>query len=548
MKTSRRSSGLFHVRIVLASALFVLGAGTFSIAVLGAGQGGVAASPREHLFVGFTKTPGAAERALVERYSGTVRFSFPTVNALAIDLDRAKIGNLAREAGVSYVEQDPERVPLDLNDLETSQLVPDISNGLYGLVTTNAVDAHAAGYTGDGVNACVADTGLDTHHPDIETNFVEGKDIFSGTNSVDVFDLGVARTETHATHVSGILLGVDNTKGILGVAPAAKLYEARVLGGDPVSGTTSQLMAGVQWLAEEKGCKVINLSLGGGRKSHTEEALYKQITANGTLIVAAAGNAGGTKIDYPAAYATVMSVGAVDVNNNHASFSNTGHRLDISAPGVEVLSSVPNGQGRDAFVTAGTNTFAAFGFEFAGTTTTSGITHTLIDCGLGDSPSAFPPAVSGNIALIQRGSVFLATKVANAMAAEAVGAIIYNNVAGNFSGTLGTEDNNGTPWIPAVSVSQADGETLLIEFVTGTVTLVNAPTRWAFFDGTSMAAPHVAGVAALVLSKNPTLSPDEVRTILNSTATDLGAVGYDRTFGNGLVNATAALNATPLAP
>ena len=64
---------------------------------------------------------------------------------------------------------------------------------------------------------------------------------------MDVFDLGVAATEHHATHVSGILLGVNNNVGIFGVATQAKLYEARVLGTQPdgsVSGETSQVMAG----------------------------------------------------------------------------------------------------------------------------------------------------------------------------------------------------------------------------------------------------------------------------------------------------------------
>jgi subtilisin family serine protease len=537
----------------VATALLIVSTATFSIAVLGAGQGTGAASSREHLFVGFTQTPRAAEQALIERYGGTVRFSFPSVNALAIDLDTAKIGDLAREAGVSYVEQDPERVPSGLNDLETTQLVPSLTNGLYGLVTTNVVSAHSDGFTGSGVKVCVADTGLDTTHPDIQANFVAGNDVFGGTSSVDVFDLGVETTETHATHVSGILLGVDNTVGILGVATHAQLYEARVLGTQSdgsVSGSTSQVMEGVQWLSDQ-GCRVVNMSLGGGTRSRTEEALYNHITAGGTLLVAAAGNGGSKKLDYPAGYATVMAVGAVDVNNNHASFSNTGRGLDISAPGVGVLSSVPTGQGRDSFVTAGGTEYTGIGMEFAGTTATTGITATLFDCGYGQDASAFPSGVSGNIALIQRGSpthrsVSFATKVANAMAAEAVGAIIYNNVSGNFSGTLGTEDNNGTPWIAAISLSQADGQTLLANFVNMSVTLVNAPTRWDFFDGTSMATPHVAGIAGLVLGKNPSLSPNDVRTILDSTATDLGASGYDTVFGHGLVNATAALAATPL--
>jgi serine protease len=538
MKIHHPTSVLSRARLAAASALFVVSA---AMAAIASGQGG-GASPREHLLVGFSRTPGAAEHALVERYGGKVRFSFPSVNALAIDLDSAKIGVFAREGGISYVEKDPIRAPLGLS---SEQLTPSLSNGLYGLITTHALEAQAAGFTGAGVKACVADTGLDTTHPDIAANFVAGKDIFGGTNSVDVFKLGVAATETHATHVSGILLGVNNNVGILGVATQAQLYQARVLGTQPdgsVSGETSQVMAGVQWLADQ-GCKVINMSLGGGDRSRAEAALYEQLIANGHMIVASSGNDASSRPSYPAGYDVVVSVGAVDRNNAHASFSNTGGTVDLSGPGVDVLSSVPKGQGFEASVTT-TQTFEAFGLEFAGTTRSRGITKTLVSCGLAVLPSDCPSTVRGNIALIQRGSVTFAQKVASAMTAGAVGAIIYNNVPDNFHGTLGTATNNGTPWIPAVSVSQADGQMLLTQ-VGSNATLVNAASSWDFFNGTSMAAPHVSGVAALVFGKNPTLTPFEVESILESTATDLGPLGYDPTFGWGLVNATEALGATP---
>jgi serine protease len=541
MKTPRSFSQnlvLSRARLTAASVLFVVGV---TMAAIAAGQGG-GASSRDHLLVGFTKTPGAAEHALVERYGGKVRHSFPSVKALAIDLDSAKIGVFAREGGISYVEKDPVRKPLDL---ASEQLTPSLSNGLYGLITTHALEAQAAGFTGAGIKACVADTGLDTTHPDIAANFVAGNDIFGGTNSVDVFKLGVAATETHATHVSGTLLGVNNNVGILGVAPQAQLYEARVLGTQPdgsVSGETSQVMAGVQWLADQ-GCKVINMSLGGDDRSSTEQALYQKLTAEGHMIVASSGNDGAMRPSFPAAYDVVVSVGAVDRNNAHASFSNTGGGLDLSGPGVDVLSSVPKGQGFEASVTT-TQTFEAFGLEFAGTTRLRGITKTLVSCGLAVSPSNCPNTVKGNIALIQRGSVSFAQKVASATTAGAVGAIIYNNAPGNFHGTLGTITNNGKPWIPAVSVSQADGQTLLPQ-VGSSATLVNAASSWDFFNGTSMAAPHVSGVAALVFGKNPSLTPLQVESILENTATDLGPAGYDPTFGWGLVNAAAALNATP---
>lgn len=427
------------------------------------------------------------------------------------------------------------------------------TNGLYGLVTTHAVEAQAAGFEGAGVKACVADTGIDTRQVDIAPNLVDTHDVFNdttGLHATDVYDLGVAATETHGTHTSGIVLGAINGIGIHGVAPEAKLYEARVLGTQPdgvtVEGTTSQVMAGAQWLADQ-GCKVINMSLGGADRSQAEEALYNQIRNNGTLIVAASGNDAANHPSFPARYQSVVAVGAVDQNNALASFSNTGGQIDLVAPGVNNLSSFPSDQGRDAFLFAGKD-ISALPFEFSGATPTAGLTSTLVKCGLAQTAAdcgASPPA--GFVALIQRGAVTFAQKVKSAMAAGAGAAIIYNNAAngpGNFNGTLGTPTNNGKAWIPAISLSQTDGDALAAA-PPAMATVFNIAMAWNFDSGTSMAAPHVSGVAALVFGKDPNLSPDQVETILERNATDLGVPNYDTTYGWGLVNAQAAVAATP---
>lgn len=520
-------------------------AASLAVSALTAGASAQSAASREHVFVGFAKAPRAAERALVQRHGGTVRFDFPSVNALAIDLAGEKVGELARESGVQYVEQDPVREPLGLAD---SQLTPSLSNGLYGLITTRAVDAHALSATGAGVKACVADTGLDTRHPDIAPNFAGGFDAFGG-GTVDVFDDGVAATETHGTHVAGTVLAADNRVGVLGVAYDADLYHARVLGTQAdgsVSGTTSQVMAGVEWLAGQ-GCKVVNMSLGGGSPSRTEQNLYKRLYAEGTLIVAAAGNDGRNRLSFPGGYETVLSVAAVDVNNTITSFSNTGKGLDLAAPGVLVLSSVPSGFGFEASVSAGGTSYRAFGMEFAGETSATGFSDTLVSCGRATAPTdcVGVPGDGTWIALIQRGDISFAAKVENAMAAGADAAVIYNNVAGDFVGTLGTETPSaGGSWIPAVSVSDTAGAALTSE-VSGSATVVSIASSWDHFDGTSMATPHVSGVAALVFGENPALTPAQVESILKSTAKDLGKPGYDTTYGYGIPQADAAVAATP---
>jgi subtilisin family serine protease len=520
--------------------------------LVGASAASSAQPSQEHYMIGFASAPSAADTALVKSHGGKVRYSFPSIGVLAVDLPSSEVNDVKRGAGVTYVEADPVRAPLNLSsELQAGEYAPTATNGLYGLVTTHAVEAQAAGYKGAGVKACVADTGLDTTHPDIAPNFKGGYDAFDPSKpTVDVFQLGVATTETHATHVSGIMLGAFTNIGIHGVAPQAQLYEARVLGTQPdgitVEGTTSQVMAGVQWLAGQ-GCKVINMSLGGSSRSQAEEALYNQVRKNGTLIVVASGNEAANHPSFPGRYQSVLTVGAVDKANKLASFSNTGAQLDMVGPGVDNLSSFPAGQGRDAYVTAGGTTLPAVGFEFAASTSSSGLTGSLVNCGLAVAAANCGAHAPGFVALIQRGSVSFAAKVHNAMLAGAGAAIIYNNPAngpGNFNGTLGTPTDGGTPWIPAVSLSQTDGEALAAAHL-ATATVFNIAMAWNSLSGTSMATPHVAGAAALVLGKNPNLTPDQVETILERTTTDLGVPNYDTTFGWGLVNAWAALQATP---
>ena len=176
--------------------------------------------------------------------------------------------------------------------------------------------------------------------------------------------------------------------------------------------------------------------------------------------------------------------------------------------------------------------------EFAGKT--SGTSGNLVDCKLGQV-GEFPAEVAGNIALIQRGTIDFATKVTNAMNAGATAAILYNNSAGDFTGTLGTATTaDGRAWIPAVTVSDTTGAALKGNVGTS-ATVVDGASDWDYYDGTSMATPHTAGVVALIWSANPALSNTTVESYLFTTATDLGAAGFDTTYGRGIVNADAAV-------
>ncbi len=510
-----------HVALLAATALGLSG--------LSAGGPAFAQDPGDsrRMLIGYHSSPSAQDVARAQQVGAVVRYVLP--EALAVEADGPVIAELARQRNVLYVEPDAPRYAQGLSDAE---LAPALGNGLYGLVTTRSTEAQQM-VTGAGVKACVADTGLQADHPDIGP-------VLKGAQNFVKDGLGVRgdASETHGTHVAGTVaghLGQPSGAGVRGVAYGADLYYARVLG--PNGGSSSDIMAGVQWLVD-RGCKVVNLSLGGGLKSRTEESFYKRMSERAN-IVAAAGNDSARTLSYPAGYPVVISVGAVDVNNNHASFSNTGKGLDLSAPGVDVLSSVPTGSGREAGVLLGDTEKRAFGLEYSGTT--AGRLGLLVDCGLATTTAscAVPQGVQDFVAVVSRGEISFADKVRNVTAQGADAAVIYNNVDGDFTGTLGSAGS----WIPAVAVARSVGTDLLARPDGTSATVVNKASDWDHYSGTSMASPHVAGVAALVWqARGASGTPADVESILKSTAADLGATGTDATYGAGLVNALAAVN------
>jgi subtilisin family serine protease len=475
-------------------------------------------------YVAFKNGVNASNRALLKSAGAEVRDEFASLRTVEVSIRNPHAAAaLAQNPNVEYVEEVPMRYRMDLG---SAQLAPSLSNGLYGILTTKANVVNAAGNTGAGIKVGVADTQLDIAHPDIAGNLA------GHTNCVQTNPCSGSGWqndgETHATHVAGTILGVNNGVGVAGVAPGAQLAHARVLG--PSGGSTSDIMRGVRWLVENQGCKIVNLSLGGGLKSRTEENFYKEMRTKGALVVAATGNDGRTSVSYPAAYAVNVAVGAVDVNDVVASFSNRGKGIDVTAPGVMVLSSVPANTGSEASVTAGAE-YRAFGMEFA--PKTNGVSGNLVYCGLGQA-GEFPAGVAGNIALIQRGTIDFVTKVNNAKAAGATAAVIYNNVAGDFSGTLGAAGN----YIPAVAVSDVAGAALRSE---ASATVLDKVSSWDHYDGTSMATPHAAGVAALIWASNTALTANDVETKLKNGCDDKGTAGYDTTYGYGRVNAAKSL-------
>ncbi|WP_051860533.1 S8 family peptidase [Bacillus sp. SJS] len=144
--------------------------------------------------------------------------------------------------------------------------------------------------------------------------------------------------DQHGTHVAGIIAANNNTFGVTGMVPNAKLMVVKVFEGE-YGGYFSDITAGIAW-AVNNGAEVMNISLGvHASKDEVTERVLKSAYDKGVTIVAASGNEGSI-VDYPASSAYTIAVGAVDKYYRMPEWSNYGKGLDILAPGVDILSTV----------------------------------------------------------------------------------------------------------------------------------------------------------------------------------------------------------------
>jgi subtilisin len=211
----------------------------------------------------------------------------------------------------------------------------------WGVKRIGAGDAHDATppNTGAGIKVAVIDTGINYTHSDLAANYKGGYDFVNGDN--DPMD-----DNGHGTHVSGTIAATNNDVGVVGVAPNAHLYGVKVLNASG-SGSYSNIIAGVQW-ATGNGMQVTNNSYSGTGSSATLELAFANAAAAGVVTVAAASNSGncagtGDSVGYPAKYATVIAVAAIDSTDARACFSSTGPAVEIAAPGVQINSTILNG-------------------------------------------------------------------------------------------------------------------------------------------------------------------------------------------------------------
>ncbi|HLD79059.1 MAG: hypothetical protein A2822_04440 [Candidatus Staskawiczbacteria bacterium RIFCSPHIGHO2_01_FULL_41_41] len=201
------------------------------------------------------------------------------------------------------------------------------------------VDADLANNTGAGVTVCVVDTGIDKDHPDLQGNIVGGRNFVAKGATVDSTKWD--DDNGHGSHVAGTIAAVDNTIGVVGVAPSASLLAAKVLNRQG-SGYLSDVIAGIDYCVQS-GAKVVSMSLGTSSDIQSMHDAVDAAYASGVLLVAAAGNDYGGAVSYPAAYDSVVAVSATDSADNLASFSNVGPQVELAAPGVSILSTYKGG-------------------------------------------------------------------------------------------------------------------------------------------------------------------------------------------------------------
>ncbi len=474
---------------------------------------------------------------------------FTAIHGFAANLTADEIATLKASHTILSIEPDGERHAFSDAITPGQQTIP------YGLNSINAlgvwpVTRGKSLNGGPPIHVAIIDTGIDYKNPELAAAFKEGFNFVArSTDPLD--DAG------HGTHVAGTIAAANNQSGVVGIAPDVDIYSLKVLNSCG-SGRTSDIMSAVDWVIQKKmsigGNWIINLSLGASDSNAAEEAEFQSAAAAGILVFAASGNGypDTPGLSYPAAYSTVVSVGAVDSTNLIASFSQRGSDLKLVAPGVSVLSTFLAGliSADDGRKIAGNFAEGSLTGGTAVCLSKGPVTAKFVAGGTGNV-SEIPSTVAGKIALIERGGTdptgtnltFLA-KTKNALAKGAVGVIVYSD--SRPAGTPAFSDlksTDATTLPPMALIERADGLALLAT-PNATVTMrfdqQGSLELFALLDGTSMASPHAVGAAALVWAVSPNSTATQIATAMEQTATDLGDPGVDNTYGFGLVNAAAA--------
>jgi len=453
------------------------------------------------------------------------------------------------------------------------------------------------GLTGKGVKVGIIDTGLDLTHPAFTGRVVTSKDFVGDAYDAASTDPAkkiphpgpsVQDCAGHGTHVAGIVGGNDPSRNIKGVAPDVSYGIYRVFGCE--GSVDDDVVLAAMEQAYKDGMQVVNMSLGSdydGWSESVESRAASRMVKAGIVMSIAAGNAGANgqyTLGSPAGGDNVMAVASVD---NVKLLLNTFTASTSPNPvGYIAVEGAPE-------ATSGTTVPLTKLSTSTSTTTNDGCSTTA-----GANPYA-PNSLAGQAVLIRRGTCSFRSKVLNAQAAGASAVLIYNNTFGYVTPSLSSTSASDTATIniPVLGLQASDGSALSAAIQAGTVNITfNSGTQsfdnptgntlssfssygmspelelkpdlaapggeirsaWPLsliasgvntISGTSMAAPHAAGVAALLLQFKPTLQAKDMRSLLMNTSVPRlflngGTVtsfnDYVQQQGAGMINVPAA--------
>ena len=385
------------------------------------------------------------------------------------------------------------------------------------------------GFDGTGIKIAVIDTGVDFNHPDLLGWGKDGK-VIGGYNFVQENQLPMD-SNGHGTKVAGIIAADGN---VVGVAPKAKILAYKV--SEDGEGVSSELISGAIEKAIEDEADIINISLGVNRTNSKIDNAVNYALEKGIFVVTAAGNDGPElkTIGSPGRNFESLTVGAT-YNNMTSSLIAT---LEIDEIQYTVIPMVGSSK------------------------TNEPITGKIIFGGYGKNSDLENLDVKDAILIVERGSnvkdelLFFSIKEMNAAKAGAKALIVYNNEPGIFLGELIHEFSGPEyiPQIPVVSIDREEGLEIIEKIEnesSGIMQLFYNPdfiahfssrgpvspfyikpdmvapgayinttqigSTYNFTSGTSFAAPHVSGAAALLLQKNPNLENYELKSLLVTT-------------------------------
>ena len=340
-----------------------------------------------------------SHQTLIKQQGGTVVKHLPSINGMAVTMNAQQREMLANNPEVDLIEEDPRRYlqadqkPWGLHTIQAAGDYPDLSGNR---------------------SICIVDTGYDITHEDL----MQGANVSGSVSNTlsEQVDLGEWSQDSygHGTHVAGIISAVTNNIGIRGInhGNVLNIHNVKIIHNPNYWSIWGSDMIDALNQCREAGANIINISLAGSEPSQLEQQAFDDAWAAGLMTFGAAGNRGNTSLYYPASYDSVVSVGAIDENNEAWRYTQKNAQIELVAPGVQVKSTFPGNQYRE-------------------------------------------------------------------------------------------------------------------------------------WDGTSVATPFVAGIAAQVWSRNPACRNDNIRDFLQQSSLDLGEPGRDNTFGFGLVQLTDAKSVIP---